>query len=163
MTGREKERTDMACLAYLGKIMSLFAIPPGPFQQNLSRARAKYINIMLQWPVCFNKISPEPGQSGTENLKEERQFSTFSLMTGFVSSYAYDGKLLLRHCPQGTTILHLSVRGWKHHISPPFSPLHPIFLATHKHTSRFATPILKRANETVAREKNWRDGRVPTF
>ena len=61
--GREKERTDMACLACLGKIMSLFAVPPGPFstkpllsqskiyeyiggmagpfQHNLSWARAK--------------------------------------------------------------------------------------------------------------------------
>ena len=27
-------------------------------------------------PVRFNKTSPQPGQSGTENLKEGRQFST---------------------------------------------------------------------------------------
>ena len=48
----------MACLDCLGKIMSSL-----PYR-----------------PVLFNKTSPEPGQSGTDNLKEGRQFSTFSLI-----------------------------------------------------------------------------------
>ena len=77
---REKERTDMACLACLGKILSLFAVLPGPYQQNLSCARSKCISRSWEWPVHFNKTSPEPGQSGTENIKERRQFSTFSLV-----------------------------------------------------------------------------------
>ena len=40
---------------------------------------AGMFNVSREWLVCFNKTSPEPGQSWTENNQEEQQFSTFSL------------------------------------------------------------------------------------
>ena len=36
-------------------------------------------------PVLFNKTFPEPGQSGTENLKKGPRFSTFSLLGPFIT------------------------------------------------------------------------------